>query len=212
MRDQGTASSRFALTLPNRLVVVILCAGFLLLDLFSLATIHAGSSTVGGKVADTLGWKERHSSYSPWISVVIAHTPDGPIVALGPQVPFVDSMDPPILHPSTSFTLWPPKSSAGFWAPTRESPARGMYNKFTGTFNIQILPPVELQEPIRAFIASTYDPWKLAKYDELIATGGVGTTPILTGYIHNVISLAVAITMLVRTGSLALHFMRFTYG
>jgi hypothetical protein len=87
-----------------------------------------------------------------------------------------------------------------------------MYNKFTGTFNIQILPPVELQEPIRAFIASTYDPWKLAKYDELIATGGVGTTPILTGYIHNVISLAVAITMLVRTGSLALHFMRFTYG
>lgn len=197
MGDRDMRNPPQTRSMPSRLVIAMCCATFLIVDVLWLASEYPQHSRVGHAVAGVLRWENRPVSSHPWIDLWIESTSSGPAISTG-LVPFANTDDP--RTPSSTFTLWPPLPSSGFWAPTRQPRVRGTYDAMSRNFNLQIIPPIELREPIRAFIASNCQSWHLEKYDELLATGGVGTTPILTGYIHNAISLAAAITMLVCGG------------
>lgn len=198
-RDGETfpASSTPKSRVTFRLVAVICSVLYLLIDVLWLASEYPQTSRVGHSVAGALGWENRYVSTHPWIHLCIENTPNGPYVSTQ-VVPFSNA---DTRTPSATFTLWPPLPSSGYWAPTRRECVRGTFSYTTGIFNIQVVPPTELQEPIRDIIAST-QPLLLEEYDELIATGGVGTKPILFGYLHNAASLAAAIAILVCSGSL----------
>lgn len=186
-----------------RLVAFIFCAIFLTADLLWLASEYPNNSRLTQTVSRVLGWQTRRSGTHPWLHIHVAHTHSGPAFAFPPLLP-----ESAKGVPSATFTLWPPSPPSGLWAPTRRGRIRGMYYEHTPGATTLQLPPVELREPIRAFIASTFEPGRLEQYDELIASGGSGTSPLLLGYIHNAVALAAAIMMLACSGSLLIDLVR----
>lgn len=203
MNAQGTSRDPVRRIMPLRAVAAICCALFLVVDLFSLTTTYQQYSRADITVARALGWEQRRVTLHPFVDIVIAETPDGPECAVHP-----DLLPEAARHaPLATFSLWPPSPPTGWWAGTRIGPTHGTYVSPDGSKSDRI-PPQQLVGPIRAFIASTYEPWKLARYDELIATGGTGSRPRWTGYLHNAVSALAATALLLCVSSLTLDFIR----
>jgi hypothetical protein len=106
--------------------------------------------------------------------------------------------------PTSEFLMFPSRISHGFWAPTCRELDRGLYIVEEPDSKPMNLPPEEMRRPIRAFIATTFEPARLAEYDRMIASNGKSTVPLVGGYVHNAFAITIGSAIVLCLGSLVL--------